>query len=486
MSRKVARNAVWNVAGSLISVAVGLVALPILLHALGPARLGLFTLALGLIGLSGVLDLGLGRSLTQGVSSALGRGRPRESVAALVWHVLRLLAGFGLLWLALVWLVVPFVVERVFSLRGELAAETIFGLRAVALSIPFALVATGAMGSLEGLQRFRQVSTLRSAMSVIQFGVPTIVALWRPDVGWVIAGLAASRVLSAGIWALVLHRALPAPRGQHRQSGDMTHLLRFGGWLSVSNVIGPMMANVDRLYLASLLPPASVAAYTVSYDSVFRVTTIPFAAAGAMFPALAEAQSRPERSVQMVRFAVGAVVMLTLPPLLLATIFAKPLLTLWLGQEFALATLPVFQVLIVGAFMSCTAHVPYTLLHAHGRSDITAKIHLIELPLFFGLLVWGVSNWGIVGAAIATTLRVTMDTGAAYACSVRMQASNRSSLIRGAVLVVLGGAALIAPLLSDEPLYLISVGALTLSTCFVAFVRFYMNWRKSNLGAKST
>lgn len=63
MTRQVARNAVWNVAGTLTSIGVGVIALPVLLHALGAARLGVFTLALGLIGFSGLLDLGLGRLL---------------------------------------------------------------------------------------------------------------------------------------------------------------------------------------------------------------------------------------------------------------------------------------------------------------------------------------------------------------------------------------------------------------------------------------
>ncbi len=62
MTRQVARNAVWNVAGTLISIGVGVIALPVLLHALGAARLGVFTLAPGLIGFSGLLDLGLSRA----------------------------------------------------------------------------------------------------------------------------------------------------------------------------------------------------------------------------------------------------------------------------------------------------------------------------------------------------------------------------------------------------------------------------------------
>lgn len=486
MSRQVARNALWNVSGTLSSVAVGLIALPILLHELGAARLGIFTLALGLIGFSGLLDLGLGRALTQSISSILGQGRPREDVAALIWRALRLLTVFGVFWAALIWPLVPLVVGRLFSLTGDLAAETVFGLRAVALSIPFALVAIGAMGSLEGLQRFRQVSTRRSVLSVIQFGLPTMAALWRPDVGWVIVGLAVSRMLSVGVWLHALRRALPATRGRQSSPSDLRNLLRFGGWLSVSNFIGPLMVNADRFYLASLLPPASVAAYTVSYDSLFRITTIPFAAVGAMFPALSETQSRPDSSTQMVRFAVTALVTLSFPPLLIGTIFAKPLLSLWLGRSFALSTLPVFQILIVGVFFSCTAHVPYALLQAHGRSDLTAKLHLFELPVFIALLVFCVSIWDVKGAALASALRVALDTGVTYAWSMQLHPHHRSCLAKGAVMVLLASAVLIVPLLNDNSLFLSLLTIISVLVCLVTLVRHYLTWRRSSAGVTST
>jgi O-antigen/teichoic acid export membrane protein len=480
MSRRVARNAIWNVAGTLSSVAVGLVALPVLLHALGAARLGIFTLALGLIGFSGLFDLGLGRALTQGVSQMLGQHRSREDVSSLVWHVLRLLALFGLFWSIIIWLIVPLIVERLFSLRGDLAAETVLGLRAVAVSIPFALVAIGAMGALEGLQRFRELSIWRSAFSVTQFGLPTIAALWHPDLGWVIVGLAGSRMISVGVWLRILNSVMPLQIGRPSQSGDMKNLLRFGGWLSVSNLIGPLMVNTDRFYLASILPPASVAAYTVSYDSLFRVTTIPFAAVGAMFPALAEAQSRPDSSAQMVRFAVAAVVTLALPPMLIGTIFAMPLLTLWLGHSFALTTLSVFKILVVGVFLSCTAHVPYALLQAHGRSDLTAKLHMFELPVFLCLLVLGASKWGVQGAAIASTLRVALDTGVTYVWSMQLNPSYRFSLAKGVGMVVLASAVLLVPLFTTDPLVLASLMSLTLLICIIYFMRYYSYWRKSN------
>jgi O-antigen/teichoic acid export membrane protein len=486
MSRRVALNAVWNVGGTMSSVVVGLVALPVLLHALGAAKLGIFTLALGLIGFSGLFDLGLGRALTQSVSSMLGQGRPPEAVAAIVAQVLRLLAIFGLVWLIILWLLAPEIVEQLFSLRGDLADETIFGLRAVALSIPFALVGTGAMGSLEGLQRFRELSTWRSALSVLQFGSPTLVALWRPDVGLVIAALAVNRILTVSIWLRVLRQALPFQSDRRYAPEDLRHLLRFGGWLSISNVIAPLMAYADRFYLASMYPPASVALYTVSYDSLFRFTAIPYAAFGAMFPALSQAQSRPDGSLQMVRLGLILLVAFTLPPLLVATILSKPLLSLWLGQSFAIATLPIFQILIVGVFLNCTAHIPYALLQAHGRSDLTAKLHLFELPIFIFLLIWGVSTWGVVGVALATTLRIALDTIALYVSSIWLQPAYAAILLKGVGIIVLASAALVLPLMSKKPLLLLLDAVVALPTCVSMLVNSYLEWRKPIIRVSST
>ncbi len=471
MSRQVAHNALWNVAGTLASLAVGLVALPVLLHAMGAARLGVFTLALGLIGFSGLLDLGLGRALTQTISSALGRGRPRAAVAALVWHVLRLLGGFGLLWAALLWWFVPPVVHHLFKLQGVLAFETIFGLRAVALFIPFALIATGAMGAMEGLQEFRRVSTQRAALSIAQFGLPALVALWRPDVGWVIAALASSRVLSAAVWLRGLHHVLPRQQGDRHQREDLDHLLRFGGWLSLSNLIGPLMVYADRFYLASLFPPSALAYYTVPYDSLFRVTALPATALGAVFPALAESQSESARAATLVRFSVRAVVIMMLPPLLLAGIFALPLLTLWLGEAFAQQSTRIFQWLLLGIFLNSTAHVPYALLQAHGRSDLTAKLHLLELPLFAMLLVGAVARWGVEGAALAWTLRVALDTVLLYAAAWWQSPPLRLVLRRAVIFVLTATTILCTPLLTTNLCMLGLMAFIACTTCSVLALR---------------
>jgi O-antigen/teichoic acid export membrane protein len=428
LTTQIARNAAWAVTAQLLSLAVGLVALRVLLHALGSARLGIFTLALGFTGFSGLFDLGVGRALTQAVSSGLGAGRSRAQVAALVWRTLPILTMIGVIWFVVLWLAAPWLIARAFGLRDALAAESLLGLRAMALSIPFALAASAALGTLEGLQEFRLLSLWRMPMSVIQFGAPGVMALVRPDVGWVIATLASTRVVWCVLWVGHLSRLLPRARDVRAPWSDMRRLLRFGGWLSVSNLISPLMVYADRFYLASVLPTTQIAYYTVSFDAASRLASLPQVATNVLFPALAEARTRPEESGRLLLLAIRALLSMGLPATLAVAVLAKPALTVWLSPSFAGQASPVLQWIMIGVLVNSVAHIPYVLLQAYGRADLTARFHLMELPLFGVTLVWAVAQMGIVGAAIAWTMRVTLDAALLFAAALALHREIRPNL----------------------------------------------------------
>jgi O-antigen/teichoic acid export membrane protein len=440
VTRRVSRNVLWNVGGTLASIGVGLLAMPLLLHAMGTARLGVFTLALGLIGFSGLFDFGLGRALTQGVASALGQGRPRAAVAALVWHVLKYLALFGAFWGVALWLSAPFLVLHAFSLKGELATETMFGLRAMALSLPFTIVATGTMGALEGLQCFREVSTRRAALSILQFGLPTAIALINPNVGWVIAAMAMSRVLGLAVWQRLLHRVLPKNKEDAVERSDLHQLLRFGGWLSISNLIGPLMVYADRFYLATIFPPASVAYYTVPNDALTRASGLPNTAISAVFPALAEAKGDAKRTEKLLRKSAFILHVMILPPVVFGMIFAFPILKLWLGAGFAEQAKEIFQILLIGIFFNSCAFLPFAFLQSKGRSDLTAKIHLIELPLFAMALYWATHKYGVNGAALAWTMRVALDAALLYIGAASLDVQQKPHILKTMVVTMAMGA----------------------------------------------
>jgi O-antigen/teichoic acid export membrane protein len=99
------------------------------------------------------------------------------------------------------------------------------------------------------------------------------------------------------------------------------------------------------------------------------------------------------------------------PIVTLIVLFAEKGLRWWLNAEFAQNSTLVLQWLAVGVLFNSLAQIPFVLLQSAGRPDITAKIHLIELPFYLLALWLLVSEVGINGAAMAWCARSMLDAG---------------------------------------------------------------------------
>ena len=102
---------------------------------------------------------------------------------------------------------------------------------------------------------------------------------------------------------------------------------------------------------------------------------------------------------------------------------------------------PVAQILFFGAWINGLAFIAFTLLQSQGRPDITGKLHLMEALPFLAIL-WGLTNttFGINGAAIAWSLRCTVDALALF-WAAGMPRREVLSALRPAVLLSASGVA---------------------------------------------
>jgi len=123
----------------------------------------------------------------------------------------------------------------------------------------------------------------------------------------------------------------------------------------------------------------------------------------------------------------------------------------------------------VGVLVNSLAQVPYAQIQAFGRPDLTAKFHLIELPLQVAL-VWAlVTTWGIAGAALAWSIRITVDAVFLFGAAAWLAALPGRSLATHRVphtLLVLGifagSVVLVSSSLASSPARLPLIGALWL------------------------
>ncbi len=408
--RLLARNTIWNLLGNIAPMIVAVVCIPILIRGLGKERFGVLTLAWALIGYASLFDLGLGRALTQLVARKLGAGEERE-IPSLAWTSLLLMLLMGFAGTVAVFLISPWLAGRGLNVPAGLRGETLESFRLLGLSIPFVITTSGLRGLLEAHQRFGLISALRIPMGVFTFAGPLLVLPFSKSVVLVVGTLVAGRIAAWAAHLLVCLRVLPElGRSIAWERSAAGPLLRFGGWMTVSNVVGPLMVTLDRFLIGALVSLTAVTYYATPYEVVTKLWLLPGALIGVMFPAFSTgfAQDR-ERTAVLFGRSVKSLFLVLFPIMLCAVALAQDGLKLWLGPEFAQHSFRVLQWLAVGVFINSLALVPCTLLQGVGRPDLTATLHLIELPLYLALLWWLVSTRGIEGAAIAWTARVAVD-----------------------------------------------------------------------------
>jgi O-antigen/teichoic acid export membrane protein len=200
-----------------------------------------------------------------------------------------------------------------------------------------------------------------------------------------------------------------APDLKRRVSGGsecLRELVKFGGWISISNVAEPMFLYSDRIILGVLLSMSAVAFYAIPFDLVIRLWIIPDALNSALFPAyVISLRDGGRRAMMLFEKASRYLFPAMFAPVLFVMLFAKDLLTVWIGPDFAAHSAVVMKWLALGVLFSGIARIPWTVLVAAHRPDLPAKMVLFEAPVFIALLCFLVKTAGLPGAAMAWTLR---------------------------------------------------------------------------------
>lgn len=409
--RRLARNVLWNLLGTGAPLLVAIIAIPMLIEGLGTARFGVLTLAWMVVGYFSLFDLGLGRALTKLVAEKLGDGQLDE-IPPLIWTAMLLMMVLGVLGGVGVAALSPWLVGGVLKIPAELQPETLTAFYLLAASIPIVIGTTGLRGILEAHQRFGFVNAVRIPLGIVTFLGPIAVLPFSNSLAPVVAVLVIARLISWCAYAVLCLQVEPALRHSVSIHRVMVRpLINFGGWMTVTNIVGPLMVYLDRFLIGAVVSMIAVAYYATPYEIVTKLGIISGALMGVMFPAFAAAYAQDRiRVARLFNRAISYIFLSHFPIVLIIVTFSHEGLTLWLDSEFASNSSLVLQLLAIGVFVNSHAQVPFGLVQSAGRPDLTAKLHLIELPFYLLLIWWLLDAYGIVGAAIAWVVRVVIDT----------------------------------------------------------------------------
>lgn len=407
---RLARNTVWNLIGSCAPLVVAALTIPPIINGLGTDRFGVLTLAWAVIGYFSLFDLGIGRALTQMVAEKLGAGREDE-VRPIVWTSLFLMLVSGTVGTFVLGIFSRSLVIDILKIPAALQTESIYAFYALAVSVPIVVTTAGLRGVLEAYQHFGLVNAIRVPLGILTFLGPFIVLPFSNSLFVIVAVLVAGRVVATVAHLLACFHVNPALRNAViLQRSAIKTLLHFGGWMTVTNIVSPVMVYLDRFMIGAIISIAAAAYYTAPYEVVTKLLLIPSAIMGVLFPAFAFGLTQDRnRTAQLFHKGIKYVFLALFPLTLSIVTFAHEGLKFWLGDEFAQNSTHVLQWIAIGVLINGLAQIPFALIQGAGRPDLTAKLHLIELPIYLVSVWWLVGLYGIEGAAISWVGRVAVD-----------------------------------------------------------------------------
>lgn len=408
--RLLARNAFWNFIGQVAPLTVAILVIPILITRLGTDRFGVLTLAWVVLGYFSLFDLGLGRAMTKLVADRLGAGQ-EDKITSVVWTTLLLMVLLGLMGTLVATIVSPLLVRDILNIPETLQSESLHAFYMLACAIPLIITTTGLRGVLEAHQRFGLINAVRIPMGTFTFVGPLLVLPFSVNIMVVVSTLIVAQLLSLLLYCLLILRVMPALRRTITlQREILGTLFRLGTWMTLSNVVSPLMTHLDRFLIGGMLSMSAVAYYTTPFTVVNKLLVIPGAVVGVLFPAFAMSLSRGHGHPALLFTRGTKYIFLALFPITLVIMtFAPEALHVWLGSEFAKNSISVLKWLSIGLLFNGLSHVPFAFVQSAGRPDLTAKLHLAELPFYLLAAWWLIGTRGIEGAAIAWVLRVFVD-----------------------------------------------------------------------------
>jgi O-antigen/teichoic acid export membrane protein len=401
-------NFSFNVMGTIAPLIIALITVPIYVSQIGAARYGVLSIVWLLLGYFGFLDLGLSRAAVNALSKL--KNSSQEERSKVLVTALSLNLVLGTLGGVILYYAGGFLLERLLAMPEALQPEVKETFPWIAFLLPLALISSVAIGTLESRERFLVANALQFVGTTIGQVLPIICALLiGPSLTVVIPAAALSRLFSLLLSLAVVYYDEKPLNFLSFNIKTARELIGYGGWVSASAIINPLLMSLDQLVIGSALGVAAVAHYSVPMNLILRSQVFATATWRTLFPQWSrlsqhEAKILAEKALVPLAYGYACVC----AP---AIVLIYPFIIWWMGKDFATSAGPIAELLLIGAWVNGLAYIPAGLLQGQNRPDVVAKFHIAEVLPFILVLWLLTSQFGLIGAAAAWVLRVSVDAG---------------------------------------------------------------------------
>ena len=417
------RNTIWNLVGAGLPLLAAAAFIPYCLNQLGKEAFGVLTLIWALIGYFSLFDFGTGRALTYELSK-LRHAKQEEEIQVTLKAGLILTTCSGALGTLIVLALAFQLSHHWLNISLQWQADTYLAFLIAATGIIPTTLASGQRGAMEGLDRFDASNINKIFLGFCMFILPAL-SIWLhgASLSHIAFYLVASRFLVVIIGVMQLRDYLLTPLKSSLSTDTLlTHmrsLISYGLWLTLTGIIGPMMVYGDRFFVSAAVGADQLSLYSIPQEGLIRLLIVPVAICGALLPTFTTITDQ-KQLIAVYQKNHRRLMLIMLALCICSAIFAYPILSVWISTDFARQAIPIVLIFSLGIWINSIAVMPFILLQSKGKTALTAQFHVIELFVYILLLYILANKYGLIGAAWAWVIRVSLDLLLLHFAAARM------------------------------------------------------------------
>lgn len=411
MEQRVLYNTASNYAAQIVTIGIGLLLTPFLLHSLGPSAYGLWVLVSSVAGYGALLDFGIASAIVKYTSEYQARSEHAQADSLVATAVsLYLLLGVAAVLLGLI--LAP-LFPRLFSVPPGSEATASWLVLLAGINVGVAIPSATTTGILRGLHRFDLANLIGIAGTLLNALLTVAVVLAGGDlIGMMVVAIFVTAVMQMPS-ILLIHRVAPTLR-LHWRAADRRQLRTVAGFSSstfITNLAGQLKTKTDEIVIGLFLPLAAVTPYALAnrLSETAQIFAQQFIKVLLPIASMYDATDARARLRTLYVLSTRLTLAIFVPFACVLVVLAQPLLTLWVGAAYANSTVLVL-ILTLARLFDISQWPAASVLTGMARHRPLAYISIGAglVNLVLSLLL--VQRYGVLGVALGTLIPAALET----------------------------------------------------------------------------
>lgn len=403
---KISKNALSNIVGLFVQIAIAFVLSPFLVHTLGDTKYGIWTIAVAFTGYMNLLDLGISSAINKYVAK-YDCLNDQEKINAILSSALTLFCIVAVLIIFISPLMAEFIITLI---NFEESLNDIVYLLIIIVSFDISIFIVRGLfkGAFAGYQQYSVINVVQIG-SAIYKGIMFYMFL-SSGYGLISMGIISitANLCTLVIFYLWLKKSYPEVSiriglFEKKQASKILHYSKFTFLAMFANQI---IYYTDAFVIGYFLSAAAVTYYSIPWTLAEYAKKVSISISQTYMPAISEKEASGDMDTVKSLYLSGTKYMIIISNLLSIGVFVLggAFISLWMGPKYKELCEMVLIIMFVNQYFLGPQLISYSILQGLAKQRVYSIVSFGVSVVNLILSILLVQKWGIVGVAIGAAI----------------------------------------------------------------------------------